>query len=297
MRYNWISLLALSALALTTRTPFVFADDGAWKQLNGAFLSAYQQGKQSVIHRSRPVLIVSDDRMTLVTQKKTQSWNLDMRTFHDLKTMSHVPLTFFLICHEFVEPGVVPSVQIRKLREFKSLLQKGRGELARFPEANRARQARVLDRALQVVDQTVFKKRIGIAELNTYVQEQTPDIQKNIEEAVAHQIGVLRSKMEIIKAILSQSEFSQLKIVISGPSQPRERNLFLQFFEDDLKIKGDRAKLLYAENTTSNQQAIDQLAAVLLDREMSTAFFQGDPRALERDIRGQATEQYLKERK
>ena len=147
------------------------------------------------------------------------------------------------------------------------------------------------------MDQTVFKKRIGIAELNTYVQEQTPDIQKNIEEAVAHQIGVLRSKMEIIKAILSQSEFSQLKIVISGPSQPRERNLFLQFFEDDLKIKGDRAKLLYAENTTSNQQAIDQLAAVLLDREMSTAFFQGDPRALERDIRGQATEQYLKERK
>jgi hypothetical protein len=230
-----------------------------------------------------PILVVNGDQFQLIWNKHNlkRLWTLDLRRYHQYKTMAHVPASIYLL-----KQSPDPVSQLKTLGR---LLKKGLKELEDLPPESYQVQSEIAFESFRYLQQEIS--------LEEYMTSMRLCIGANIQAAVSFQLETYQQTMEDVLCSIHDFDpqaILDLRVIVLGPLQARDQNLQLQFFSKYLGIENDRSRLLYAENMDQVASAIDLLGTVVLDRKLSRDLLDQEERRMERDLLGSAAAEHLK---
>jgi len=257
-------------------------------QLNAAFRSGYTEAKARSQPRGEPVLVVAGERL-LLFQDRRQTAEAPIRPplYHRLKAVAHVPLALSLMLDPEGEP---PAPE--RLAALRALAAAARAEVAdRFPEPDRARQERILDASLALLDGF----RAGAPEpgrLRGFTRELGPLVLANAEAAAALELDQLDRAVGRFRQDLGPAAWSRARVVIIGAHMAREGEVSLQYFCRLLGEPGEGGRIVFAEGLWEPAAALDLLATHRVDAGVGAAFFD-DPARMHRDLLADGAQRWL----
>jgi hypothetical protein len=203
--------------------------------------------------------------------------------YHALKDVTHVPFTIYLRLSPLVgaplsdeQTGQLQTLDT-KIAAAEDALQTGG-----FNDVQLERQKRILDGAKAFVQGVVAAKGVDRKSLDDFAREMSPLMLQNADEAGCYQVQSTHTQMMKWKESLSRDEWSHLIAVNKGGHQARYRNVATQYFDwlfhgygssPRWAYPGESSRVLYAESLPPNQTGGDELVAVLIDEDASSAFF------------------------
>jgi len=257
--------------------------------LNNGFRATYAQAKADALVGSGAVLVVSGDRLRLF-RKGVQVSEAPLRPglYHRLKAVDHVPLALQLL---FCAPERTPSPA--RMAELRSLTLAARDGLKPlFPPADLARQERILDHSLQLLDDALRPGGIKVERLAAFARELGPLLLANADAAAGLELAELDRATALLRKGLSPHEWNRLRVVIIGSHMAREGEVSQQYFCRLLDEPREGARVIYAEGLWQDKDAMDLLATHLVDLGAGAAFF-GDPMRMHRDILADGARKWL----
>jgi hypothetical protein len=257
--------------------------------LNQGFRAAYAQAKADALAGSGPVLVVSGDRLRLFRNGlQVSEAPLRPGLYHRLKAVDHVPLALQLL---FGAPERKPTpARVAELRTLALAARDGLKPL--FPPADLARQERILDRSLQLLDDALRPGGIPEERLAAFARDLGPPLLANAEAAAGLELAELDRATALLGKGLSARDWNGLKVVIIGSHMAREGEVSQQYFCRLLGEPGEGARIIYAEGLWQDKDALDLLATHLVDLGAGKAFF-GDPMRMHRDILADGARKWL----
>jgi hypothetical protein len=91
---------------------------------------------------------------------------------------------------------------------------------------------------------------------------------------------------------MGEETWKTMPVVVLGIRQARPDNLQFGYFQRALGHDTEKLRLVYAESMFDASAATRLMGTILLDRGLSDAFF-GDPMRMERDLLGDAANEWL----
>ena len=309
--FLWLAL-ALSVAAQPPPGPQPQADPppetrDPLSTLNAAFREAYAGLRAEVMAAAGPVLIQCGDTMVLVRGGvRTEAPALTAR-YHELKSVSHVPLTLYVMLVSGADTRL-DDTRLGRLREYRSLLAAGRDSIdgRGFEPDQRARQYRILDCSLDLIDTTLRNGAVTQAELHTYTRGLREDILANAREAAEDQLATMDRQFKAWQALMTPEERRQLRVAVSSVHMARVGNLAMQYFsaaleepfegrfEEETITDGD-SRVIFAESVFDEQEILKAVGTHAVDAQVGDSFFE-DPQRMHRDLLADATEQIIRAR-
>ena len=177
--------------------------------------------------------------------------------------------------------------------ELRTLVRAARDGLAPlFPPADVARQERILDRSLQLLDDALRPGGIDKERLAAFARDLGPLLLANADAAAGLELAELDRATALLGKGLSQQEWQGLRVVIIGSHMAREGEVSQQYFCRLLDEPREGARVIYAEGLWRDKEAMDLLATHLVDLGAGAAFF-GDPMRMHRDILADGARKWL----
>jgi hypothetical protein len=268
--------LILPAFAQTP-TPPLFND------LNTAARESYAAARALALKSDQPIFLVTDT-VTLIRGEDLGSLPYSPPSYHELKSVSHLPLGVYSASIGLIEN---PTEQrwIERLKTLRTQVDSAEIELvkASLTESQRARQQSILSLSRTYLDDILMRKSIDSVSLNRYARSLAPHLLANAADAAKVQIDALDLAVRELSKKLKPGEFEKAIAVITGPKTPREGNLQFQYFVYAFGPGSAGTRVIYMESIFDREAALGVLRTVLNDRMASQAFF-GDTYRLERDM-------------
>lgn len=137
--------------------------------INLVFRKAYEVSEKSKLERKKAILVATNDRLTLYSRDseapeshETQRTLVpEMRLYHDLKTISHVPAALHLLCEDS-KNHPIPGKLHDDLLSFKGLLIDGKLILKKrgYAKDIEGGSLHILDSSIQFINRVIEKGRI-----------------------------------------------------------------------------------------------------------------------------------------
>ncbi len=277
----------LAGMAAPEPRPAVAADPLA--QLNAAFREGYAQAKAGNLDRSGPVLLMAGETLELHRDgRKLAEEPVRSPLYHRLKAVAHVPLALDLL----LGPAGVALSRDRaaSLQELATAARKGLD--ADFPEAERGRQARLLDASLALLADWSRAGGLEPGRLDRFARETGPLVLANAEAAAAVELELLDRACHRFQARLGPEAWSRVRVVIIGSHMAREGEVSLQYFLRRLGEPGEGGRIVFAEGLWDPADALALLATHRVDAGIGAAFF-GDPARMHRDVLADGARRWL----
>ena len=190
--------------------------------LDTFFTRSYHDARVSELATTGTVLIIGGDHARIYRHGiLNETIPMNMEQSHTLKSLSHIPVTLFLLLKDQT------NIDEARLREFRAIL------LALGAED-------IITASLDVLAIV----RVSTHELDAYVRAHLDILQTYIRQAVQSQYVQLHH----VLARLTPSDLRDLRVIVMGPLQPRDGHVVSQFFRQHLHLdETDRGRLLYAE--------------------------------------------------
>jgi hypothetical protein len=274
---------------------------GILANVNQRFHEDYNQLIDGICHtfgvtQGRTVLLLTSKNLILYHNGKREEHEYISPIYHQEKAIDHHPLALYLNLKE--KEGQKLTDDLREfLTERLSLLTKAENFLEEPKDDVVANQKCEKDSTKNVVvnrkcllkdsidyiNQVLLEESIDGDKLNTYVSKISPRIVGGINSAAAEQLQFLNGQIKNLIANNKSPDY----VVISGVHQARHGEVVTQYFEHVFnEFQGDAAereeRIVYAESIFDETAALRLLAAHILDRDISSAFFR-NPRRLQRD--------------
>ena len=119
-----------------------------------------------------------------------------------------------------------------------------------------------------------------------------PDVLVNVSDASKLRIDNYHSQLLQWRKNFSEAEWQRVFVVIPGVAAARKENLAVQYFSKALRQRGEGSRIIYAESSFEESEALKQLGVHLLSRDIGLAFFD-DPWRMHRDLLATASGTYL----
>jgi hypothetical protein len=191
--------------------------------------------------------------------------------------------------------------RLTELRQIITTVAAGLDQRGFTPESL-ARQHRILDASLALVEQVLADNRVAPEALSAFTRAQVEDLMRNSEDAARDQLETMHATVEAWKKQMTPEERGRLRAVVAASHMSRPGNVALQYFsvtlgetwegrfdQEDLQ-PGKR--VLAAETAFDEAAAFELLATHALDASVGDRFF-GDEIRLERDVLADAAERIL----
>jgi hypothetical protein len=261
--------------------------------INKQFRKIYSQTRAAKLARNGPLIVVEGEKLVLLHGKERQEAEIDLTKYHHLKFVAHVPLTVYLLL-DTADGGMIAEEQLAELRRLRESIVAACGTLAErgFSTAQMERQRKLLAESLAVAEEALKQQRCTEKERTAFARKIGPLVLDNIADAARVQIDGYHEQVSAWRRKLSAEEWSKLRVVVLGSQMPRKNNLAVQYFARILGETGEGRRIIYAE-ALDEKRALNLLGTHLLDREISTAFFD-DPMRMNRDLLGDAAAEYLR---
>ncbi|WP_223633405.1 hypothetical protein [Corallococcus sp. EGB] len=270
--------------------------------LNQAFRDAYAARREAVLSRMGPVIAQIDDVLILRMRGQRFEAPARSRRYHEYKSVTHVPLALHVLLagqkDSLDDETRTRLITLRRLITASSQSLDTRG----LPADALARQHRLLDASLALVDSVLASNRVTQAELSAFIHAQVPDLMKNAEDAARDQIETMHASVEAWKRQMTAEERGQLRAVVAASHMSRPGNVAAQYFSITL---GDTwegrfheedphpgKRVLSSEATFDEPAAFALLATHVLDARTSRGIF-GEEARMARDLLADAAERIL----
>jgi hypothetical protein len=268
--------LILPAFAQNS-TPPLFND------LNAAARESYAASRALALKSDQPVFLVTDT-VTLIRGEDLGSQPYTPALYHDLKSISHLPLGAYSASIGLLE-NPTDKRWMDRLRMLLNQLNIAQADLpkASFTDLQRVRQEKILSLSRAYLDDILMRESADIDSINLYSRTLAPLLLANAADAANVQIEALDQAVRELSKKLKPGEFEKAMAVITGPKTPREGNLQFQYFVFAFGAGSAGTRVLYMESIFDREAALGVLRTVLNDRVASQAFF-GETYRLERDL-------------
>jgi len=155
-----------------------------------------------------------------------------------------------------------------------------------------ARQERILDGCLQLLDEQVRPGGLAPGRLAQFAGAMGPELLANADEAAAQELEALHGKVARLRQGMTAEDWRALRVVIIGSHMAREGEVAEQYFLRLLGEAGEGDRVVYAEGLWQPRDALDLLATHRVDLGAGAAFF-GEPMRMHRDILGDGARRWL----
>ncbi len=213
--------------------------------------------------------------------------------YHDLKTISHVPLALFCILSNCLDKPLV-ATDSAKLQGLRRSLTEAASDLeVSFEDPRqRSRQQKLVQGCVTFIDRILKNGKCSSNELDKLVDGMRPSIVQNAAEAARMRIDNYHAQMKRWRREVSDDEWRSLYVIIPGAAMPRNNNLAVGYFAKLFEQDGEGNRVIYAESQFEESQALTLLATHLLDSRIGTVFFHDSSR-MKRDLLGPFGAAYL----
>ncbi len=265
----------------------------ALRTLNDASRAAYRDAKERVLAQGGPILLVEGDLLVLKYGRTRTAAPYTPDVYHDLKSISHVPLALYCLL-SFRPNGPLSDSILYDLKHYRSQVVAAREALGqrKFSETQRRRQEQILSRSVAFLDDVLKTQQVDGPALSAFTRSVQPLLAANTAEAAAAQLDALHCLVTRWRQALTAQQWKQLTVVVLGPQLPRKENLAVQYFARLLGERGEGQRIVYAEALFDETRALDLWATHRVDTEIGQAFFQ-DAGRMHRDLLGEAARQHL----
>lgn len=263
--------------------------------VNDGFHATYDSLRQAVAKEVK-VLVVLAEAVVLHRDGERTSEALLTRPFEIVRSTAHAPVVVFVSLHRAAgKPLSASSLSaLARLHEHISGAARDlRAESSAFgPEA-----AADLGVVLSTCDSflaNVLEQRVtSRGALHAFARDLGSVLLRLADVATEIQLASLHRAVESLASRLTEGERENLRIVVTGDHQARDRNLAIQYFRERTAAwKDGEERITYAEGVADEQGALDLVATQILDRELAEGFF-ADPARLQRDVLGDAAKRRL----
>lgn len=257
------------------------------------FRTTYAQRRADRAAKIRPLLILAGDQLVLLHQGKRQQARIIPPIYEALKTVSHIPLSIYLLSTGDPMLDASASASLEQLR---GLLGKLRPLLDKqgFTPQQRERQSSILDAAERFIAKSLAASKTIKDETLAFTREVGPLLQENASDSAAAELNTLHAQVQAWRQQISEEDWKHLHVIVMGSKMPRKDNLAMQYFARLLGETGESNRLLYSEGIFDEARALGLLGTVQLDTDIGEAFFK-DGQYMHRDLLAEGAARHLKE--
>ena len=285
-----------------TPTSAAMSPSDPLEQLNHAFRDAYAARREAVLAALGPAIAAIDDVLILRLRGERHVGPARTRLYHELKTICHLPLALQAIVGD--DGGELDDAARTRLAELRRhVLAVSKALPARgLTPTQTDRQRRMLDASRELLTRLLADGSFTAETLLSFLRDQTPDIQANLEDAARDQLATTHATFSAWKRRMTCDEWDALRVVVTASHMARTGNVAAQYFavalgqpwegrfqRDDLRA-GKR--VLSSEVADDEHAAFSLLAMHVFDARASNHFFAEEGR-LGRDVLANATERLL----
>ena len=198
--------------------------------------------------------------------------------------------------------------ELNRLREYRSLVIKGRNSLAGrgFGPDQLAGQFRILDRSIALIDATLGNGLVTKAELREFTRGQKEDILRNAYEAAEDQVNTMDRQFKAWQAEMTPEERKELRVAVSSVHMARVGNIAMQYFSvvldepfegrfEEEEIKDGDFRLIFTESVFGESEILNAVGTHIVDADVGNSFF-GDGQRMHRDLLADAAEDILRKK-
>jgi hypothetical protein len=255
-------------------------------ELNKVSREAYAGGRQALLARTDPVIIVAFDDLVLLRGGEETRTPFTPTLYHGLKSVSHLPLGIYGALAPAVAGDAAADwrAPLQAMRE-QALAAAGRLGAAGFSEAQLGRERKIVDESVGFIERTLAAGSISAEELRAYAREMAPLALANAADAARVQVDGLHAAFTAMKAQMSAAELAHLYVLVLGSKTPRADNLQYEYFVNALGPGSGGKRVIYAEGIFDKDRALGLLGTLVIDRRIGADFY-GDEARMERDLLG-----------
>jgi hypothetical protein len=258
---------------------------GELEALNRASRELYAGGRARELSTIPAVILVSGDDLILRRNGKRVAATVIPPEYHALKCVAHSPIA--LHGHLAHEPGKpLGTERAHALKEYRSLLAAAGpvAEACGFDPDTLARQKRIVARGLALIDAVLKDGQVSADDLVAYCRASRPDVLANTAAAARAQLAAVHRQVMEWKKDLTAEEWGALTVIVLGRQTARAENAAVQYFARLFgETSGEGPRVVYAEGTGDEEEALNLLGTLRLDGKLSVAVF-NDPFRMYRDL-------------
>jgi hypothetical protein len=276
---------------------------GPLGDLDQLFIDSYMSTRSQTIEKAPPFVVVSGNNLILHRNGQKDSVRVIPDLYHALKDIAHLPFTVYL---QLSPPANVPTplteAQTIQLQKLLMRIEAVQRVLATggYNSNEMGRQTEILETSNAIVSSALKTKRVDRPSLDSFAHRMGPLMLLNANDAGCIQIQGTHAQMMKWKEPLSAYEWQHLTVVNRARHQARYRNAATQYFHwllndssTSWSYPGESMRVIYAESLAPKEEAQDELGTVVIDAQVSTAFFD-DPWRLSEDILSNGADECIK---
>ena len=270
------------------------AAKNAFKQMDQFFRSTYSLAREQTLKNAGPIIHVQSEDLTLLYKGEMVASATPTQGYRTLTTVSHITLSIFLLLEPYGE-GAISEDRLNRLQQLRNLAETVQSKLTSRLSENlelAGAQHQVIGESLSLIKKIVAEKKWAERDLDAFLDTVKPQILQNVKLAAKFRIDHFHHQIEIWKQKISTEDWSRLHVVVSGAAMPRKNNIAVQYFSKLLGVRGEGAKIIYAESVFQQKRAMEILGTSLLDAQIGKGYF-SDPWRMHRDLLGNAAAVYL----
>ncbi len=291
------------------------------EQSNQNFRQVYKDAKAAALKKVGPIIIAKGDFLVLYYQAQRTEVKYIPKIYHQLKVVDHITLMLYVLLSTYEKETAFTPNQIRELEGIKHGIDKIKTSLQNtaMDPALVEMQEKSLVSTANYIDQLLVQKKIIQIQNDSFFRDIAPMLLENASEAAYFQLDALHEQVQTWKKQIPTDEWNRLAAIIMGPSMPRIGEVTMQYFSrltgkpleimrtnyswinsvkypiDDNQPSKRGRRIVYAENISSETDALDLLATHIIDEEIGSAFFDDEMR-MHCDLLSEAASKRLEEK-
>ncbi len=302
-------ILYLTVFNLTS--PLYAQETSPIDTLNEAFRQHHQQAVTTHLTKLRnevPMLVQDLLSMSLYLphQDKPLRFRMDKRTYMNMATISHPPLTLFdLVHHHGFNKPLSSSLQ-QALLQYKNTLTNARLAYQKSNELN-ADELKIMSEIFlqseSFITAALKENQVSLSRYKQYLATVTPLVNQNLTFAACDLLTQFKDQVYLWRKQYPQYHWQNLRIAILGFHQPRHGYALKQLFRKLLKEPHYEKHVIYMEfqaslypskETNIFAKALLSLAKYDYDQHAARVLY-NDAKGLESDVLAHSTKKILKD--
>jgi hypothetical protein len=207
-----------SPTPLLGQLPITNNQSDPYVQANTYFRDSYQQTKSQVLPQVK-ILHEGDYFVLSLSNGSRYTEPIVENIFHNLKMISHFPVTAYVILLPNVtQSSLLDQQTIDKLTNYQQVLSNVTITTDRFPSTEQyERQWRIYNLTRNFIDEIVMQRSCTLERLSAFAWNASADINLNLDDAAENSVNLIHTAVMKWKTqILSVEEWNELYIATLG---------------------------------------------------------------------------------
>ena len=187
--------------------------------------------------------------MTLyLPNRDAQPFRMDTKRYFLLAGHSHAPVTIYLIMTVGGFGDLDPN-QVDAMKNYRKTLTAAQSSIAGLDvdQATRARLEQILSSSIELCNEAISEERLSLERYREFIEPLRPAIHANLRAGAHEQLVQFRAQMNAWKTEFPDEDWSNMRVVVLGFHQPRDRYALRLFFDWLLEEPGYERNVVYAE--------------------------------------------------